>query len=235
MEAATKSALEVVRRDRLYKQVSKQVERLILTGLKPGDRLPGERELAEILGVSRGSLRDALVRLEVMGLVESRPGAGTRVRELSVDELVVPLANVVTSKIALVGDLLDFRKMLEPSLAARAARHASRRDIDYMEQILMRQDKKIRAGKLAIEEDSEFHYRIALASGNRVVLKVLDVLMDLLRGTRERSLQTEGRARKSFAGHRRILAAIRRRDPLAADRAMRRHVKAIEKLVLSKL
>ena len=121
MEAATKSALEVVRRDRLYKEVSKQVERLILTGLKPGDRLPGERELAEILGVSRGSLRDALVRLEVIGLVESRPGAGTRVRELSVDELVVPLANVVTSKVALVGDLLDFRKMLEPSLAARAA------------------------------------------------------------------------------------------------------------------
>jgi GntR family transcriptional regulator, transcriptional repressor for pyruvate dehydrogenase complex len=235
VEAATKTALEVVRRDRLYKEVSKQVERLILNGLKPGDRLPGERKLAEILGVSRGSLRDALVRLEVMGLVESRPGTGTRVRELSVDELVVPLANVVTSKVALVGDLLDFRKMLEPSLAARAARHASRSDIAYMEQILMRQDKKIRAGKLAIEEDSEFHYHIALASGNRVVLKVLDVLMDLLRGTRERSLQTEGRARKSFAGHRSILAAIKRRDPLAADRAMRRHVKAIEKLVLSKL
>lgn len=235
METAAKSALALVRKDRIYKEVSKQVERLILTGLKPGDRLPGERELAEVLGVSRGSLRDALLRLEVIGLVESRPGAGTVVREISADDLVVPLANVVATRGSLVADLLDFRKMLEPALAARAARHASRNDIAAMEQILRRQDKKIRSGKLAIEEDSEFHYRIALASGNRVVLKVLDVLMDLLRVTRERSLQTKGRARKSFAGHRRILAAIQRRDPEAADAAMKRHVHAIEKLVLSQL
>ncbi len=235
VDAVFKSAFEVVRKDRLYKEVSKQVERLILTGLKPGDRLPGERELAEILGVSRGSLRDALLRLEVMGLVESRPRAGTVVRELSVDELVVPLANVVADKASLIGELLDFRKMVEPSLAARAARHISREDLDEMERILRRQDRKIRAGKLAIEEDSEFHYRIALASGNRVVLRVLDVLMDLLRVTRERSLQTEGRARKSFAGHRRILAAIRRHDADAAEAAMRRHVEEIEKLVCDKL
>lgn len=234
VDSAAKSAIAVVRRDRLYKEVSKQVEKLILTGLKPGDRLPGERELAEIMKVSRGSLRDALLRLEVIGLVESRPGAGTVVRELSVEELVTPLAKIVASKGPLVRDLLDFRKMLEPSLAARAARHASPEDIAEMERILSRQDKKIHAGRLAIEEDSEFHYRIALASGNRVVLKVLDVLMDLLRGTRERSLQIGGRAQKSFAGHRRILAAIRRRDAVAAGATMRRHVEEIEKLVLGK-
>lgn len=231
-EAAIKSGLAVVRKDRIYKEVSRQVERLILTGLKPGDKLPAERELAGILGVSRGSLRDALLRLEVMGMVEARPGAGTVVRELSVDELVIPLASAVASKRSLVGELLDFRKILEPSLAARAATHASPDDLEQMGMILIRQDRKIHAGRPAIDEDSEFHYRIALASGNRVVLKVLDVLMDLLRVTRERSLQTAGRARKSFAGHRRILAAIRRHDPEAAEAAMRHHVGEIEKLVV---
>lgn len=235
MGTGIKPAFDVVRRDRLYIEVSRQVEKLILAGLKPGDKLPGERELAAIMGVSRGSLREALLRLEVIGLVESRPRTGTTVRDLSVDDVVVPLAKVVASKRSLVEDLLDFRKILEPSLAARAAQHASREELDAMQKTLNLQDQKIRRGKIAISEDSEFHYRIALASGNLVVLKLMDVLMDLLRATRERSLQTEGRARKSFAGHRRILAAISRRDATAAEAAMRRHIEEIQALVRTQL
>ena len=104
-----------------------------------------------------------------------------------------------------------------------------------MEEILRRQDDKVRRGELAIEEDSEFHYNVAMASDNSVVLKVLDVLMDLLRETRERSLQVEGRPQKSLAGHRRILLAIKRRDPAAAEDAMRRHIQDVEKIVLNKL
>ena len=90
-------------------------------------------------------------------------------------------------------------------------------------------------GELAIEEDSEFHYAIALASANSVVLKVVDVLMDLLRETRERSLQVEGRQQKALAGHQRILAALKRRDASAAEAAMRRHLDEIEKIVLNKI
>lgn len=232
---AIRPVFDEVRRERLYKEVSRQVEKLILAGLKPGDKLPGERELAAIMGVSRGALREALLRLEVIGLVESRPRTGTTVRELSLDDVVVPLATAVASKQSLVEDLLDFRKILEPSLAARAAQHASREELIAMQRILVRQEQKVGRGKLAINEDSEFHYRIALASGNLVVLKLLDVLMDLLRATRERSLQTDGRARKSFAGHRRILAAIRRRDAKAAEAAMRRHIEEIQALVRTRL
>jgi GntR family transcriptional repressor for pyruvate dehydrogenase complex len=86
-----------------------------------------------------------------------------------------------------------------------------------------------------VEEDTEFHYRIAMASGNSVVLKVLDVVMDLLRQTRERSLQSEGRPQKSLAGHRRILSAIRRHDPAAAQVAMQQHIADVEKMVFGKL
>ena len=88
---------------------------------------------------------------------------------------------------------------------------------------------------LGIDEDSEFHYSIALASNNSAVLKVVDVLMDLLRETREHSLQGEGRQEKSLAGHRRILSALKRGDAAAAEAAMRRHLQEIENIVLKKL
>jgi GntR family transcriptional repressor for pyruvate dehydrogenase complex len=87
-------------------------------------------------------------------------------------------------------------------------------------------------GETTIAEDAEFHYSIALASGNSVVLKVLDILMDLLRETRERSMQVEGRPEKSLAGHRRILAAIKRQDAESAKAAMRRHIEDVEEIVL---
>lgn len=235
MQAAVKSGLSTVRKNRVHEEVARQLELLILKELKPGDKLPAERELATMLGVSRSSIRDAIRRLDLVGLVEPRQGSGTRVREISTETLVSPLANVIAQKRQMVNELLEFRKMLEPGMAARAAEHATPQDLARMEEILDRQEQKVRDGGLAIEEDSEFHYCIATAARNSVVLKVVDVVMDLLRETRSRSLQTEGRPQRSMAGHRRILKAIRRRDPEAAEGAMRQHIRDVEKLVLDKL
>jgi GntR family transcriptional repressor for pyruvate dehydrogenase complex len=234
MPAPIKSDFEVVRRNKIYEEVAKQIERLILKKLKPGDKLPSERELAEMLQVSRSSIRDAIRGLELRGLVEPRQGAGTIVRETSAESLVNPFASALKRRQELVSELLDFRKMLEPPLAARAATHASPDEISEMEEILQRQEQKQGQGEAAIAEDAEFHYSIALASGNSVVLKVIDTLMDLLRDTRERSLQVEGRSQKSLAGHRRILAAINRHDAEAAKAAMRRHIEDVEEIVLDK-
>jgi GntR family transcriptional regulator, transcriptional repressor for pyruvate dehydrogenase complex len=127
------------------------------------------------------------------------------------------------------------RKMIEPPLAARAARNATPDEIREMQDILARQEAKVRGGELGIEEDSEFHYSIALASNNGAILKVVDVLMDMLRETRERSLQVEGRQEKSLAGHQRILSALKRGDAAAAEAAMRRHLQETENIVLKKL
>src|SRR5260370_28378034 len=104
-----------------------------------------------------------------------------------------------------MGDVLDLRSILEPPLAARAGARASADEISETEAILERQEEKLRRGESTIVEDSEFHYAVALASGNSVVRKVLNTLMHLLRDSRERSLQVEGRPQKSLAGHRRIL------------------------------
>lgn len=234
MTATVKPEFETIRKNKVYEEVAKRLEQMIGERMKPGDMLPPERELAENFGVSRSSIRDAIRRLELVGLVEPRQGAGTVVREPSTDSVVNPLTNVLLQKRKLVVELLDVRKMLEPPLAARAATHASPVEIAELEDILRRQEQKIHTGDSAIDEDNEFHYNLALAADNSVVLKVLDVLMDLLRETRERSLQVEGRPQKSLAGHRRILSAVKRHDPVGAEMAMRRHIEEVAEIVLNK-
>jgi GntR family transcriptional regulator, transcriptional repressor for pyruvate dehydrogenase complex len=234
LATSIKSDFEVVRRNRVYEEVARQIERLIRQKLKPGDKLPSERELAETLRVSRSSIRDAIRGLELSGLVEPRQGSGTIVREVSANSEANPFASALKRRQELVSELLDFRKMLEPPLAARAATHASPEEISEMEEILRRQEEKHLRGDAAVAEDAEFHYNVALASGNSVVLKVIDILMDLLRDTRARHLQVGGRSQRSLDGHRRILAAIKQHDSEAAKTAMRRHIEDVEEIVLNK-
>jgi GntR family transcriptional repressor for pyruvate dehydrogenase complex len=227
---------ETVRKVRRYEQVAEQIRRLISDGaLKPGDLLPPERELVAKLGVGRSSIRDAVRTLEVMGILEPRQGHGTVVRDLSADALVVPLSLVLTRKRELVTELLDVRRMIEPGLAARAAKNATAEELAHMAAILERHEAKLRRGEEAMDEDSDFHYAIALAARNSVVLRVLDVLMDLLRESRSRSLQVPGRPQRSFDGHRRILRALQKRDAKAAEAAVRRHLKEIEEIVMRQL
>jgi GntR family transcriptional repressor for pyruvate dehydrogenase complex len=228
--------LREVRKARRYEQVAEQIQRLIIRGvLKPGDRLPPERELTRKFGVARSSIRDAIRTLEVMGILEPRQGHGTVVREISADSLVVPLASVLMRKREMIAELVDVRRMIEPALARRAAVNATEEELAQLEDILDRQQAKMRRGEPTIDEDSEFHYTLALAARNSVILKVLDLLMDLLRESRTRSLQVPGRIERSYAGHRRILRALKRRDAGAAEAAVRKHLKEIEDIVLRQL
>ncbi len=220
----------------MYEGVAQQIHQLIADGaLKPGDMLPPERELAERFRVSRSSVRDAIRALELIGLVVPRQGEGTIVADVSPDALVAPLRSVLVRRREFIAELIDVRKMLEPPLAARAAQHATDEEIARLEAILDRQRVKMMRGESTVEEDTEFHYAVALAARNTVLQKVLDVLMDLLRESRTRSLQVEGRLQRSFAGHRRVLDAIRRHDPAAAERAVRQHLGEIEAIVLKGL
>jgi GntR family transcriptional repressor for pyruvate dehydrogenase complex len=233
-ESPARIGFEAISRNKVYQEVAKQLERRIAEELKPGDLLPPERQLVQMLGVSRSSVRDAIRSLELRGLLEPRQGIGTVVcsPDAAPDN---PLATALLEKRKMVADLLDMRNMIEPPLAGRAALHISRDEIAEMEEILVRQEAKVRGGNLGIEEDSEFHYSIALASNNTAVLKVVDVLMDLLRETRERTLQVERRQEKSLAGHHRILSALKRGDAAAAEAAMRQHLHEVESIVLKKL
>jgi GntR family transcriptional repressor for pyruvate dehydrogenase complex len=233
--APTKSGLEAIPRDRVYTKVAEQLQEHILNHLKPGDMLPPERELVQMFGVSRSSIRDAIRRLETVGLLEPRQGVGTVVRDASADALVAPVTSVLLQKRKVISELLDVRMIIEPALARRAALHALPEQIAEMESILNRQEQKVRRGELATEEDTNFHYTVALAADNSVMLKLTHVLMDSLRELRERSLEVGGRQEKSLIAHRRILAAIRQSDATAAESAMRQHLLEVEKLILQKL
>jgi len=236
LPAPAKVAFETIQKTKVYEEVAAQLERLILDGaFRPGDKLPPERELAEQFGISRSAVREAIRSLELKGFVEPRPGEGTLVRTPSLESLLSPLASLLGQKRELVVELLDVRMMIEPPLAARAARHAAPEDVVKLEAILERQKERVARQELAIEEDSEFHYTIARAAKNSVILKVLDMMMDVLRETRENSLQVEGRRERSLAGHRRIFNAIKRHDADAAEAAMRQHLVEIETILLKKV
>jgi GntR family transcriptional repressor for pyruvate dehydrogenase complex len=226
-------AFETVQRGRVHEQVLRQIQEQIATGrLRPGDKLPPERELAKQFRVGRSSVRDAIQALQVMRLVRSRQGGGTTVCEISADSLVAPLSQALAGQRDLVSELLEARKMIEPPLAARAATNATQEEIDRLEEVLRRQAEKTRRGEPVIEEDSEFHYTIAVAARNSVVRRMVDLLMDLLRESRARGIQNRGRLERSLLGHRRVVAAIRRRDPRAAHAAMLQHIREIEQILM---
>jgi len=227
--------LEAIARTRVYTEVVKQLQEKLISKLKPGDLLPSERALVQTFGVSRGSIRDAIRSLEAIGLLEPRQGVGTVVCDPAKSLAANPLAAALIDNRQTVLELLEVRNMLEPPIAGRAAAHATPDELAELEAILSRQEEKIRQHELAVDEDSEFHYCLALAADNSVVLKIIDVLMDLLRETRERTLQADGRQQKSLAGHHQILAALKQGDAAAAELAMRRHLAEVERIVLNQL
>src|SRR5438874_11423204 len=103
-DPAVKPEFETVRRNRIYEEIARQIEKMITEKMKVGDRLPPERQLADMFGVSRSSIRDAIRTLELSGLVEARQGLGTVVREHSSDAIFNPLTNVLVQKRKLVGE-----------------------------------------------------------------------------------------------------------------------------------
>jgi GntR family transcriptional repressor for pyruvate dehydrogenase complex len=225
-------AVRQVRKTKVYHEIVDQIKELITEGrIKPGDRLPPERELAELFKASRNSVRDAIRVLEQMGLIESRQGDGTYVRTLSPEELAEPLALCLLQSRTQMGELWEVRRVLEPALAESAAARITEEELDELESVLDAQRQKVQAGFIGLEEDAAFHQGIAEAARNAVMLRVMDTLVDLLRQSRERSLQQRNRPIYSHAGHVRILAALRRRDPVAARAEMLQHLREIEERV----
>jgi GntR family transcriptional repressor for pyruvate dehydrogenase complex len=223
-----------VRRTKVYHEIVEQIRELISAGrIKPGDRLPPERELAELFKASRNSVRDAIRVLEQMGLIESRQGDGTYVRSVSAEELAEPLALMLLQSRTQMRELWEVRRVLEPAIAGFAASRITDEELDELDLILEAQARKVESGFAALEEDTAFHYGIAEAARNTVMLRTLDTLVDLLRQSRERRLQPHDRRTRSLAGHKRILTALRDRDPEAARSAMLSHLAAIEERMFS--
>ena len=212
---------------RVYEQVVDQIREWISEGkLKPGDKLPVERELAEVFNVSRNSVRAALRTLETIGLIESRQGAGTFVREGMLDHFQDTLSRALASKREAIEEILTARKIFEPGIAYYAALNATTSDIAELEEIIRQHEERAVQNDPGVEEDSRFHYTIARISGNTVVLEVMDVIMDLIAESRELLLRYPDSDVRS--SHREIVAALKAKDPAAASQAMLNHIEEVE-------
>jgi GntR family transcriptional repressor for pyruvate dehydrogenase complex len=214
-------ALAPVARSRLYELLAERlVEHVQKAGLGPGDRLPAERALAEQFGVSRTSVRQALVSLEVQGVVEVRHGGGV----FLVDPQRVDPRARLWKRAERLSDVYAVREALEVKIAELAAEHCREEDRRLMEQALEDMQDDLERGGLGAAADAAFHRAVTVASQNPVMVDLMEYVADRIWESRIESLSQPGRGPVSLAGHREIAAAIAAGDPAAARDAMRAHV-----------
>ena len=221
--------------EKLSQAVVRQIELLILRGiLRPGERLPSERDLSEKFGVSRPSLRDAVADLSERGLLVARPGAGIFVAEVLGSAFAAPLIQLFASHEEAVFDYLAFRRDLEGLAAARAAKLGSDTDLQVIGAILERMEaahqKRDPADEAAL--DVAFHMAIIEASHNVVMLHMMRSMYDLLRQgvfyNRQTMFTTRATRDQLLDQHRAIFQALQARQPEAAQAAIVAHLTYVE-------
>ena len=223
-------ALSRVNRLRLYEQVIERIKAHVEeAGLRAGDKLPGERELAERLGVSRASVKQAIVVLEVQGLVESRHGGGTYLRA---DRLAVETVDEMMARRRRLPEVLEAREALETKLAELAAQRRTDEDLAAMDAALEHMAAEIEDGGYGIEGDRRFHEAITAAARSGLLAEFMRSISVQIAESRNESLRQPERPHQSMAQHRAILEAIRAGDPDRAAEAMRTHVRTVAKVRL---
>jgi GntR family transcriptional repressor for pyruvate dehydrogenase complex len=224
-----------VRRRRLHEDIVQQFHSLIRRGvLQHGARLPSERSLAGQFKVSRSSVREAIRSLELQGLVVSRRGAGTFINTENLESVVALIATTLSSGDETLPEIFEVRHLLEPQIAAVAAQRASPEEIEQMEEILKGQQQQISRGQTGVDADTAFHFALASATHNSALVKVVSAVEDILRLSRDYSLQQPGRPQRSLASHRQILDMVEARDAEGAKQAMDHHLASVEASVVSR-
>ena len=218
--------IQAVEPRRLYRQIADQIAKLIRRGeYKPGARLPPERDLAARLGVSRPSVREALIALEVEGFVEVRIGSGVYVADA---RAMAARRRPVLPPDSGPFELIDARRLVESECAALAARHAGTAQIRQMKAALASMNRDLRRRVVPLDGDQLFHLRIAEASGNSALALVVRTLWAQRTGPLflqlEHHFDTPALWSAAIDEHQAVLGAIEAHDPAAARAAMRRHL-----------
>ncbi|MFI5282357.1 MAG: FadR/GntR family transcriptional regulator [Candidatus Dormibacterales bacterium] len=223
--SASSVSLRPVQRSLLYEDVSERLGQLVReSGMRPGDRFPAERELAQRLKVSRTSVRQSFVVLRALGFVDVRHGEGVFLRRTS--GFGQSLTKLLERRRRLP-DALEAREALEVKLAELASANHDEKDVATMEAALSRMEEEIAAGGLGTEGDAAFHRAIAVASRNQILLHLIEAMAEMIHESRVESLSEPERPRRSLAAHQRILAAIRDRNVQSAADAMRQHLRVV--------
>jgi len=227
-------SLKAVTKIKFHEQIVEQVQALIEKGgLKHGDQLPAERELASIFKVSRHSVREAIRVLEQKRILKSRPGSGTFIILENESSVVESLANAILREKNTLSEIFQFRDLLEPQIAGLAARNAKTKDILALEDLLEKQQKELDNTRASKVLDEKFHLALARATGNSVLLQVVELFGNILLKSRHESSRSLHRNQLSVKGHKKILNAINDGDSKAAANLMAGHLQVIRDLVIS--
>jgi GntR family transcriptional repressor for pyruvate dehydrogenase complex len=222
-----------IRPKKISEEIVSQIKHLITTGdLKPGDRIPSERELAQMLGVSRPSVREAIMVLDAMGLLAARQGGGTYVRSLTAGALNDPLSTMIEENPAMLHALVEVRMGLETWSAYLAAKRATPVEVERMRELLSTMKAQATRGGWDAEVDSQFHYAITAATHNTLQMHVLNTSHSLFHKTIQVALtefyRKEGMVELLLEQHRAIYQAIAAGQPEQARQAMQDHLSLVE-------
>lgn len=211
---------------RLYEEIVEQIERSIMRGmLKPGDRLPIERDLAQEFGVSRTAVREAVKVLQEKGLVQACAGKGTFVTKGSAQargEILQVSGKYDRPETWM--HLVEVREILEPGVAALAALRARDEHIGEMQKAFNTMEAAQQDPFAYFKAGLDFHHTLAEATGNPVLVSLMDSIVRLLREHRLRLFEVKGSAERAQLYHRQILEAVQQRDPEGTREAMCAHM-----------
>jgi GntR family transcriptional repressor for pyruvate dehydrogenase complex len=223
-----------IRPKKLSEEIVDQIKELISRGdLGPGQRIPSERDLATFLGVSRPSVREAIMVLEAMGFLESRQGGGTYVRSLTDVTMADPLASMVERRDPrMLHALTEVRMGLETWSAYLAAKRAEKPELERLREIYTVMEEQAENGGWDPEIDFQFHLTITAATHNTIQVHVLNTIQTLFQTTIMVALgefySKQGYVELLLNHHREILEAIEARDPERARAKMLEHLNLVE-------
>lgn len=225
-----------IKNTKVYEQVIDQIKNMIVDGtLKKGDKLPSERELVQELQVSRTSIREALRALEIIGLVECRQGEGNFIKQSFESSLFEPLSIMFMLQESSMEEVLDLRRIIEVETAALAARQISDEEIQNLSQLISKL-KDTYDEEMGVQIDKEFHYEIAKASKNYLILNILITVSSLIdnfiKDARSKILEEEKNKSALIAQHENIFLGLLHHDPKEAADAMRQHLEFTNKYLI---
>jgi len=217
-------------------KIVSQIRQLFSDGkIKPGEKLPSERELAVVFNVSRTSVREAIRTMAALDLVEIKVGCGVFVKEAMLHSVMNNAAHTLVISQDEVRSLFEIRRVLETRAAAWAALRASEEEIAYLADLVMEARISVKSKKNDIDTasiyDKRFHSTVLSISQNQVLVKIMSGIFDVLDRVRIRSATVPGRVAQSINDHEEIAEAIAARDPERAMGAMFVHIDSVEKSI----
>lgn len=223
-----------IKRLTLPDKIIEQIKNTIIEGsLKPGDKLPSERELAERFSVGRTTVREALKALSYTRVIK-KVREGTIVNRNISNFFIDSLTEMLILKHLDFEDLFETRKILEVKLAGFAAQRATTEDIEIIEKILKEMNEKVNYDPYEfVTEDIKFHESIAEAAQNRVLYEIFIAVRLLLRKAQEEVVKYPGIMKRSLKYHQQIFEAIKKQNVLKAERDMFAHINDVEKALMS--